>query len=88
MQAVRTKFGGAITALGQDQGELGNRQSALQAQGTIMTQTRTALSSQLAGADQVDMATVLTSLSATQTRLQASYQLMAGLSQLSLTKFI
>ncbi len=88
VQDVRTSLGGAITALGQDQGELGNRQTQLQAESTAMGQTSTALSSQLAGADQVDTATVLTTLSATQTRLQASYQLISGLSQLSLTKYI
>ena len=88
VQDVRTSLGGAITALGQDQGELGNRQTQLQNESTAMGQTSTALSGQLAGADQVDTATVLTTLSATQTRLQASYQLISGLSQLSLTKYI
>lgn len=88
VQQVRSSLGNAITALGQDQGELGNRQTMLTVESTTMAQTQTALTGQLSSADQVDTATVLSTLTATQTRLQASYQLMSGLSSLTLTKYL
>jgi flagellar hook-associated protein 3 FlgL len=81
-------LGGAVTALNQDAGVLGDRQTALTQTQTTLTHISTALQNQLAGADQVDMAATLSRLTQTQTRLQSSYQLIASLQSLSLTKFL
>jgi flagellar hook-associated protein 3 FlgL len=83
-----TSLQGAVTALNQDAGVLGDQQAQLQAQSTVMAGTSTALQSQLSGAQDVDMASTLSQLTQTQTRLQASYQLIAGLQSLSLVKFL
>ncbi len=79
---------GAITALNQDAGVLGNTQSALADRSSVLQQSSTALSTQLANADQVDMATTLSKLSTTQTQLQASYQLIASMKTMSLTQYL
>jgi flagellar hook-associated protein 3 FlgL len=79
---------GAISALNQDAGVLGNTQSSLSDRATSLQQSSDALSTQLAGADQVDMATTLSKLSTTQTQLQASYQLIASMKTMSLTQYL
>lgn len=88
VQDVHTSLGGAITALNQDAGVLGNTQADLQAQGTTLADTVTALQTQLSGAQDANMATTLSQITATQTRLQASYQLLSGLQSYSLAKFL
>jgi flagellar hook-associated protein 3 FlgL len=85
---THTSLGDAITALNADAGVMGNRQAALQDQATTLGDAATALQAQLAGAQDADMAATLSALSQTQTRLQASYQLIAGLQSLSLAKFL
>jgi flagellar hook-associated protein 3 FlgL len=79
---------GAISALNQDAGVLGNTQSSLASRATTLQQSSDALSKQLAGADQVDMAATLSKLSTTQTQLQASYQLIASMKTMSLTQYL
>ena len=79
---------GAIGALNQDAGVLGNTQSALSDRSAVLQQSSDALSKQLANADQVDMATTLSNLSTTQTQLQASYQLIASMKTMSLTQYL
>lgn len=86
--SVGTCLGGAITALNQDAGDLGNQQTALQTQSTGIADASTALQAQLAGAQDVDMASTLSHLTQTQTQLQASYELIAGLQSMSLIKFL
>lgn len=85
---VRTGLEGAITALNVDAGVLGNRQAAITEGRARLGETATALQGQVADVEDVDMAAVLSRLSLTQTQLQASYQLLAGLQGLSLTKFL
>ncbi len=85
---TRTSLGGAITALNADAGVLGDRQSQLQASKTAMSATTTALQAQVSGTTDVDMAATLSQLSQVQTQLQASYQLIAGVQSLSLTKYL
>ena len=85
---ARAGLEGAITALNVDAGVLGNRQAALIETRTRLGETATVLRGQVANAEDVDMAEVLSRLSLTQTQLQASYQLLAGLQSLSLTKFL
>jgi len=53
-----------------------------------LSDTQTALTGQLSSAQDVDMTSTLTNLSLTETQLQASYQLIATASGLSLAKFL
>jgi flagellar hook-associated protein 3 FlgL len=85
---TRTSLGGAITALNQDAGVMGDRQASLATLRTHLGDVGTALQSRLSSAQDVDMAQTLSNLSQTQTQLQASYQLIAGLQSLSLVKFL
>ncbi len=85
---ARTTLRGAVSALNQDAGVLGNRQTALTATQASLASTATALTAQVSGVEDVDMAKTLSALTAAQTRLQASYQLIAGLQSLSLTKYL
>lgn len=88
VQDVHASLGGAITALNQDAGALGNTQSMLSNEQTTLSDTATALKTQLGSVQDVNMAATLSSLTQTQTRLQASYQLLSGLQSYSLAKFL
>lgn len=85
---VRDSLTGAETALGVDAGVLGDRQAAIREDRARLDQAATALRGQVSNVEDVDMAETLSRLSLTQTQLQASYQLLAGLQSLSLTKFL
>ncbi|MDD2877268.1 MAG: flagellin [Acidiphilium sp.] len=78
----------ALNSMALDAGVLGNNQALLATQATNLQQTSTALSTQLANFDQVNMTSTLANLSATQTQLQASYQLIAAMKTMSLTQYI
>ncbi len=88
VQDVRAGLEGAVTALSIDAGVLGDRQAALQDRRDRLDATATALSKGIAAAEDVDMAETLSALSLAQTKLQASYQLLAGLPALSLVRFL
>ncbi len=88
VNSVRTSLGGAITAINADAGVMGDRQAALAARKTELAATDTALRSQLGSVQDVDMAATLTKLTQTQTQLSASYQLIASVQNLSLTKYL
>ena len=88
VQDAHTSLGGAITALNQDAGALGTIQSNLQAEQTGLGQTSTALTTQLGTVQDANMMQTLSQLTQTQTQLQASYQLLSGLSTYSLAKFL
>ena len=88
VQNTRTSLIGAVSAMGQDAGVLGNVQSSLKATQTQLADTQTALNMQVSSAQNVDMASTLSQLSQVQTQMQASYQLISGLSGLSLVKFM
>lgn len=85
---TRSSLGSAITALNQDAGVMGDRQSSLATLRGNLDHVNTALQARLSSAQEVDMAKTLSDLSQTQTQLQASYQLIAGLQSLSLVKFL
>ena len=85
---VRATLEGAVSALNVDAGVLGNRQAAITEGRARLDATATVLRAQVADVEDVDMAEVLSRLALTQTQLQASYQLLAGLQGLSLTKFL
>ncbi len=67
---------------------MGDRQAALQTQATTQSNISTALQTQIGNVQNVDTAQTLSALTQTQTRLQASYQLISGLQSLSLAKYL
>lgn len=86
--SVRDGFAAAETALGEEGGSLGIVQARIAAARERHESVTVALAGQLAGIEEVDMAATMTRLQATQGALEASYRAMAGLSQLSLAKFL
>ena len=88
IQDTRTSLGGTINALGVEAGALGNIQSNLSATQTRLGGVATALTGQVSSAEDADMAAILSNITTVQTQLQASYQLIAGLSGLSLVKYL
>ena len=88
VEDTRASVSGAVSAMAADAGILGEKQSTLRAGQTRLRDTETALTAQVSGAEDVDMAEILSSLSLTQTRLQASYQLISASNGLSLVKFL
>ena len=88
VQDTRTSLSGAMSAMAGDVGVLGNAQSRLATTKTQLSDTSTALTSQVSSAEDVDMAATLSRITLTQTQLQASYQLIANISGLSLVKFL
>ena len=85
---TQVSVGGAISAMATDVGILGERQAALTATQTTLEDTELALTAQLSPAENVDMASTLSELTQTQTRLQASYQLISSANAMSLVKFL
>lgn len=85
---TRASLTGALTAMASEAGVFGDSQSRLAVTRTQLTDTSTALSGQIGSAQDADMAATLSKLSAVQTQLQASYQLIAGINALSLVKFL
>jgi flagellar hook-associated protein 3 FlgL len=88
VQDTRTSLGNAITAQSEDQGVLGNTQTALQSTSTELSDTATTLTGQVSAVQDVDMATTLSNLSLVQTQLESSYQLISSMSNLSLVKYL
>lgn len=88
VQDTRTSLNGAMSAMAGDAGVLGNAQSRLATTKTQLSDTSTALTSQVSSAEDVDMAATLSRITLTQTQLQASYQLIANIGSLSLVKFL
>jgi flagellar hook-associated protein 3 FlgL len=88
VQDTRTSLGGAISAMAADAGVLGNTQSGLAATKASLGDTITALTGQVSASRDADMASVLSSLTQTQTLLQASYQIIGTVNGLSLVKFL
>ena len=85
---TRTSLGGAITAMAAETGALGDIQSNLQARQAALAGAKVALTAQVSFVEDVDMAETLTKLSSLQTQLQASYQVIAGIKQLSLANVL
>jgi flagellar hook-associated protein 3 FlgL len=88
VQDTRVSLNGAVTAMNEDIGVLGNVQSSITTTQSQLSDTQTALTAQASSAEDVDMASTLSQISLVQTQLQASYQLIAGQSGLSLVKFL
>lgn len=88
VQDTRGSLNGVVSSMATDAGVLGDRQASLTATQSRLSDTTTALSSQVSAVQQVDMAKTLTELMQTQAQLQASYQLISRESGLSLAKFL
>jgi flagellar hook-associated protein 3 FlgL len=85
---TRTSLGGAMTAMDNEEGILGDTQARIDATGTILSATTLALTTQLSGVEDADLASVATQLTAAQTQLTASYKLIASVGSLSLVNYI
>ena len=85
---ARSALQGAGEAIGTESGLLGARQAQLTTAKTQLSDTADALTRQVSGAEDVDMAATATALSQTQTQLQASYQVLVHLQTLSLVNFM
>jgi flagellar hook-associated protein 3 FlgL len=83
-----TSLNGAVSAINTDIGALGDRQDQVTSAQTEAADTATALKTQISNVQDADLTQVSVQLSAAQTRLQASYQLIATLGTLSLAKFL
>ena len=88
VQDTTTSLNGVVSAMATDVGVLGNTQSNLTSIQTQLSDTSTALSGQLSNVQDVNMAATLSSLTATQTQLQASYRLITAETSLSLVNFL
>lgn len=88
VQNISTSLQGAMSAMAEDAGVLGNTQASLTATQTRLADTATALTTQVSAVQNVDMAQTLSNLSLVQTQMQASYQIIAGMSGLSLAKYL
>jgi flagellar hook-associated protein 3 FlgL len=88
VQDTRISLTGAIQAMATDAGALGDTQSNLTATKTELGQVQTVLTSQVSSVQDADMAATLSNISAVQTQLQASYQLIGLLKGLSLANFL
>ena len=88
VQGVTGWLKGAATTLGEEAGALGQTQARMEALRSAQAATVTALTTQLAGAQEVDMAATLTRLQGTQTTLQASYTAIGQLGALTLVQFL
>jgi flagellar hook-associated protein 3 FlgL len=88
VQDTTTSLNGVVGAMATDAGVLGNSQAQLTSVRTSLANTATALTSQVSAVQDVDMATTISNLTATQTQLQASYRLISSANSLSLMNFL
>ena len=85
---VRSRLSSAISAIGTEQGALGTIQNTLTQKQTILSSFSTTLTAQLSSVEDVDAAAAITRASSLQTQLQASYQIIAKTSTLSLANYL
>jgi flagellar hook-associated protein 3 FlgL len=88
VQDIHTSLGDAISTLNGDAGVMGNRQAALGARRQSLGDLAAVLQGQIANVQDVDMAATLSRLTATQTQLQASYNLLGTLRSMSLASVL
>lgn len=88
LQGTLQSLQGADSALNTDIGALGVRQTRVSSAKSDFADTATALTAQQAGVQEVNLASVSTKLANATTQLQASFQLLAALEQLTLAKFL
>jgi len=86
--STRDQLGSAIAASSAEAGALGNIQAGLATRKSQLAETQAALTAQVSGAEDVDLAATLTKVSALQTHLQASYKLMSEVKGMSLAQYL
>lgn len=86
--SVQASLTNANDTLNEDAGVLGNLQTGLSDKSTGLQSTVTALTNQVSNADTVDTASTLSQLSSVQTALESSYQLIAGMKDLTLAHYL
>lgn len=79
---------GAISAIGQEAGELGNIQSALSSAQAQQADVATVLTKQVSDVRDVNTAQAISQLTQVQTELSASYKLISEVSSLSLLQYL
>lgn len=85
---TRTRLSGAVSAIVLEAGALGGVQAGLATRKTQSQATATALEAQVSDAENVDLAETLTRVTGLQTQLQASYQIIAGVRDLTLSRYL
>lgn len=85
---TRDRLHSAIGALAYEQGALGNIQASLTDRQTTLASLNAALTKQISGVEDVDMAATLTKVQSLQTQLQASYQVIASVKNFSLVNYL
>ena len=85
---TRTRLSSALSTLGEEAGALGNVQRGLATRKDQAGETVTSLQAQVSSVEDVDLAAALTRATNLQTQLQASYQILAGLRNLTLSKYL
>jgi flagellin-like hook-associated protein FlgL len=88
VQDTMTTLNDVVGAMATDAGVLGNRQSALTAMQTQLSDTATALTGQVSAVQDADMTTTLSRLTAVQTQLQMSYRMIVSEGTLSLSSYL
>lgn len=88
LQNTVQSLNGAVSAINTDIGALGSRQAQITAAQSDYSDMVAALKSQLSNVQDADLTQVAVQLSSAQTQLQASFQIIAQLGQLSLAKFL
>jgi flagellar hook-associated protein 3 FlgL len=88
VQDTGASLNGIVGVMAADAGALGNTQASLTSMQTQLIATSTALTGQISDVENVDMATALSNLTATQTQLQASYRMISAATSLSLVNFL
>ena len=88
VQDTATVLTGVVSTMATDVGVMGDRQSRLTDTQTQLSNTAVALKTQVSVAQDADIATTLTQLTAVQTQLQESYRLIAAANSLSLVNFL
>jgi flagellar hook-associated protein 3 FlgL len=88
IEDTTSSLNNAVSAFNSDVGVLGDRQTDLTNIGSTLASTSTALSGQISTAQDVDLASTLSRLTAVQTQLQASYRLINTAQTLSLANFL
>jgi flagellar hook-associated protein 3 FlgL len=88
LSSTETTLSNADNAINTDIAGLGARQTTITNAQSDLSATATSLTTQLSAIQDSDTASVATQLAAAQNQLQASYQIIADLSQMTLAKYL
>jgi flagellar hook-associated protein 3 FlgL len=88
LSETETTLSNADDAINTDIAGLGARQTTITNAQSDLTATATSLTAQLSAVQDSDTASVATQLATAQSQLQASYQIIADLSQMTLSKYL